>query len=115
VFVADKEGGLGDLCVGGTVAAIYESRDGGFVARWLGVNLDVQTLHVIAVRSGWPSPRADAPRAARAESRAAALALSPAPAPVSRVSAESHAARDVQVSHDPGAVIDWLLREPRRD
>jgi hypothetical protein len=140
ILVGDKEGGVGDLQIGATVAVIYEPRPGGLLARWLGVNVDREALHRAALRSQAPpaaSPPAPVVReqaAAGVPEHAASSTSQPPPRRVSkpppRVEAgggtpaatsapkpEAAKARPPTPSNregdDPGAVIDWLLRDAR--
>jgi hypothetical protein len=159
ILVGDKEGGIGDLQIGANVAVIYEPRPGGFLARWLGVNLDRGALHRAALRSETPPAVAEPSAAAVPEpaavvpgpavpgpaavvpERAASTTSQPRPAPTRRVSkpvprvdvgvgpplgppapasspkpeaAKTPApAPSNREGDDPGAVIDWLLRNAR--
>jgi hypothetical protein len=154
ILVGDKEGGIGDLQIGANVAVIYEPRPGGFLARWLGVNLDRGALHRAALRSETPAAVAEPSAAALPEpaavvpgpaavvpERAASTTSQPRPAPARRASkavprvdvgvgpplgppapASSPKPEAAKTSapgpsnregDDPGAVIDWLLRDAR--
>jgi hypothetical protein len=145
ILVGDKEGGLGDVAVGARVAAICEPGDGAPVARWIGVNLDAETLRVAALRADTPAPQPPAPAErvskvppppvlaappaappaapsrpaaprALAPSRAQPAAPRALPPPRAQLPDREPAARPgAPTSDDPGAVIDWLLRQSGRN
>jgi hypothetical protein len=102
ILVGDKEGGIGDLQIGANVAVIYEPRAGGLLARWLGVNFDREALRSAALRSETSPAVSEAPAALVPKHAASTTPISkpvPPPAPSNRE------------GEDPGAVIDWLLRD----
>jgi hypothetical protein len=51
ILVGAKEGGVGDVPVGARVVAIYEPGAGEPVARWIGINMDAETLRAAALRA----------------------------------------------------------------
>jgi len=123
ILVGDKEGGIGDLQIGANVAVIYEPRAGGLRARWLGVNLDREALRSAALRSGTSPAVSEAPAALVPEHAASTnLQLPPPPAPARRIAKPvprveiapaPPPAPSNREGDDPGAVIDWLLRDAR--
>ena len=127
ILVGNKEGGVGDLQIGATIAVIYEPRPGGLLARWLGVNLDREALQRAALRSETPPAASQRPAAVVTE-QVAWTTSQPPPPPARRVSTSAprvqagvgtHAATSPpptssnREGDDPGAVIDWLLRDAR--
>jgi hypothetical protein len=59
ILVGAKEGGIGDVPVGARVVAIYEPGPGEPVARWVGINMDPETLRAAALRTVIETPPAE--------------------------------------------------------
>jgi hypothetical protein len=129
VLVGDREGAIGDVRVGATVAVIYERQPHGFVARWLGLDVDRDALHATATRSdvtegdkasadkASPPPSPEPPKAdarvepVRPSPPPRSDAARPSPPPPADAAPTPSAARS---NDDPGAVIDWLLSGTKR-